>query len=73
MKQMISNLIALISRNINLLIGGTKGESLSGRSYRQRFKWQWCIARNLINALFCWQDDHCFLVHTDEKMKGVVK
>jgi hypothetical protein len=66
-------LVAATSRKINdKWFGGTPSESLSGRSYRLRYKLNWRIARNLINCLFIWQDDHCKTIHEGEVERGLL-
>ncbi len=59
--------VGTVSRWLNdNVFWGTKSESLSGRSYRLRHKLHWRVARNLINGLFFWQDDHCKQIHEGE-------
>lgn len=66
--------VAKTSRKINdKWFGGTSTESLSGRSYRLRHKLGWRIARNFINILFFWQDDHCRQIHYGEVLNGLAR
>lgn len=70
----IVKIIGSVSRWLNdHIFYGQPKESLSGRSYRLKHKLRWRIARNFINCLFFWQDDHCKMIHEGEKEKGYVK
>lgn len=50
---------------INALLGGMADETLSARAHRQHRK-GYSTARNAINALFFWQDDHCGMAYASE-------
>lgn len=50
---------------INALLGGMPDETLSSRAHRQHLKGN-NVLRNLINSLFFWQQDHCFLAYQEE-------
>lgn len=43
---------------INAMLGGMADETLSARAHRQHRRGN-SLARNLINAIFFWQRDHC--------------
>lgn len=50
-------LISLISRFINAaFFGGSTYQTTSARAYVDG----WTLRRKLINAIFFWQDDHCY-------------
>ena len=55
------NLLVLLDRAINALLGGSFHETLSARAHRLDVRdhpyWGWTA--RFINALFFWQDDHC--------------
>lgn len=54
-------LIAL-DQLLNALLGGWADETLSARAHRQS-DWR----RGVINAIFCWQDDHCAQSYWSER------
>ena len=51
---------------INALLGGWPDESLSARCWRwhRDGKREW--PRRAVNALFCWQKDHCHAAYKSE-------
>ena len=74
MYDLFVKVVGTVSRWLNdKIFWGTKNESLSGRSYRLKHKLRWRIARNMINCLFIWQDDHCRNIHEGEVERGLVK
>lgn len=50
----------------NALIGGWADETISSRAFRQSHKTHWRIAYRVINFLFFWQKDHCYLAYLAE-------
>ena len=46
----------------NALLGGMADETLSARAHRTGSSWE-----PVIDALFFWQDDHCFESYLSEK------
>ncbi len=55
---------AWLSQGINcLVLLGSPDQTVSARCYVNRKKKGWGTAYRLINAVFFWQDDHCFESH----------
>lgn len=50
---------------LNALLGGMADETLSARAHRQHRKGRSAM-RNLINAIFFWQEDHCGMAYASE-------
>lgn len=44
---------------VNTIFGGFADETISSRSHRAYVSGKRKWTRNVINALFFWQDDHC--------------
>jgi hypothetical protein len=63
----LGKLFVLLSQLLNvLLLNGSPDETISGRCYRQGVLLgdkRWKKARNVINVIFFWQDDHCRISH----------
>ena len=55
---MFKQILLAIDQLLNTLIGGMADETLSARAHRQHRKGR-SLLRNVINALFFWQEDHC--------------
>ena len=54
------NLAIAVDQLLNALLFGHADETLSARTYRNRWKSHgWWLAYKLINGLFFWQHDHC--------------
>ena len=51
-----------IDQLFNTLLGGMADETLSARAHRTGSAWE-----PVIDALFFWQDDHCFQSYISEK------
>lgn len=54
----------------NALIGGWADESISARAFRLGFlgrNWLWGFAREAIDLLFFWQEEHCRKAYYAEK------
>lgn len=51
-----------IDQLANTLLGGMADETLSARAHRTGSVWE-----SVIDALFFWQDDHCFESYLSEK------
>lgn len=51
-----------IDQLANTLLGGMADETLSARAHRTGSVWE-----PVIDALFFWQDDHCFQSYISEK------
>lgn len=62
-------LIALDQLANALLFFGWADETISARCWRQRHKWQWCIARVLVDQLFALlgDKDHCRTSYESER------
>lgn len=53
----------------NARFGGMADETLSARAHRMHAKGRRSWPRNLINALFFWQEDHCFEAYMSEMQR----
>lgn len=53
----------------NARTGGMADETLSARAHRMHAKGRRSWPRNLINALFFWQEDHCFEAYMSEMQR----
>jgi len=51
-----------IDQLANAILGGMADETLSARAHRTGSAWE-----PVIDALFWWQDDHCFQSYLSEK------
>lgn len=60
MKQYILNVLAAISQIVNALLGGHPNMTLSARCYRERDRLVWGALRLIINAVFWFDEDHCY-------------
>lgn len=70
LKTYIFNVLVAFDQLINTLLGGWADETLSCRAHRaytdnKPFK----FFRNIINALFWWQSDHCLSAYNYEKTR----
>lgn len=63
----MKQVLIAIDQLINTLLFGMADESLSARAFRNGHKKHWGIAMKVINALFFWQDDHCYESYLREK------
>ena len=62
MKDYLQGIATWISQTANLfLLAGNPDQSISSRCYTNRHKKGWNTAYHLVNKLFFWQDDHCYL------------
>lgn len=63
------NFVLWLDQGLNVLLGGSADETFSSRAHR---RWRdttlrrWKVARAVINAIFFWQDDHCFEAYRAE-------
>lgn len=54
----------------NTLLAGHADETLSARAWRMQFKKRrWMAIRIIIDAIFFWQDNHCFNSYLSEKQR----
>lgn len=53
----------------NARTGGMADETLSARAHRMHVKGRRSWPRNLINAAFFWQKDHCFEAYMSEMQR----
>lgn len=59
----VAQVLVALDQALNAVLGGFADETLSARAYRNDSpvgKRRWRIARRAIDALFFWQDRHCF-------------
>lgn len=64
-------LLIAIDQLLNTVFAGYADETLSSRAYRsQHSKRRWMIARKVIDAIFFWQDRHCFNSYVNELTRG---
>lgn len=61
--QYLYNILAgVLDEGLNILLGGSRNETISGRLGRAHVlgpKWYAVIGRVVVNGLFFWQKDHC--------------
>ena len=60
--QYLYNQIAVWDEHWNVILGGSKNETVSGRLGRAYLNNPKPVARifhNMVNAMFFWQEDHC--------------
>ena len=56
-----------IDQTINAIFNGYADETLSCRAYRRQHKNKfWKYGRIVIDALFFWQEDHCYKAYQSE-------
>ena len=57
-----TKMMAALSQLLNCwFLGGEPNETISGRAFRQRHTSKsWGSAYRVVNAIFFWQDDHCY-------------
>lgn len=60
-------LLIAIDQLINALIGGWPDETLSSRAYRWEQDKQRSWTRKLIDAIFFWENDHCYGSYLSER------
>ena len=57
-----------IDQLFNALAAGYADETLSARAWRMQYKKKhWLLMRCVIDAIFFWQDAHCFNSYLSEK------
>lgn len=56
-----------IDQLINAIIGGWPDESISSRSYRWEKDGKRSWTRKLIDAIFFWEDQHCYASYVSER------
>ena len=54
----LKQFLIAVDQVFNALLGGMADETLSARAYRTRDKHPWRM--RVIDALFFWQDSHCY-------------
>ena len=60
-KTHLLRLAAWCSQTVNLwLLFGHHNQTVSARCWMNRNRQGWRIAYRVINAIFFWQDDHCY-------------
>lgn len=70
MKTYILNILIAFDQVLNAIIGGWPDETLSSYSHRMYVnKKPWGWLRNVINALFWWQPDHCLQSYNAETLR----
>jgi hypothetical protein len=60
----VKQFLIAIDQLANTLIGGWADETLSSHAYRKH-----PVIAAVINAIFFWQSDHCFLAYQAEKLR----
>ena len=55
-----ARIFAALSELVNAAIGGHNNETISARAWRNRKRPGWRVAYRVINAVFFWQEDHCY-------------
>ena len=60
----LKNLLIAVDQLANAICGGSPDETLSAYSHRKQ-DWR----RDVINAMFFWQDDHCHQAYVSEKLR----
>ena len=62
--------LVALDQLVNTLFGGYADETISSRSHRAYVSGKRKWMRNLINALFFWQNDHCKEAYESEISRG---
>ena len=57
------NIFNMLSQVVNTLIGGDPNETISARGWRNRDTWWGATIVKVLDAVFFWQDDHCYQSH----------
>jgi ABC-type glycerol-3-phosphate transport system substrate-binding protein len=68
MKTYLLNILIALDQVLTTLVGGYPDETLS--SYAHRLYWSgktFGFMRNVINAIFFWQKDHCLAAFLSER------
>ena len=65
--QYIKNVLIAIDQLFNAVIGGYCDESLSSRAYRWEKNGVRSWPRNLVDALFFWEKEHCKSSYESER------
>ena len=63
----LKNLLIAIDQFINSLIGGWPDETLSSRAYRWEHDGKRSWTRKLIDAIFFWEEKHCYTSYLSER------
>lgn len=66
MKWYIFQILLWLDQGVNVLLGGWADETLSSRCHRNKDIWFWGILRQVINAVFFLQADHCLEAYNSE-------
>jgi len=65
MTQYFINLAVLFSQAVNVIIfAGHPDQTISARAHLNQHKPKWRLIRSAINAVFFWQEDHCYTSYT---------
>ena len=71
MGKYITNILIAFDQFLFTLFGGYPDETFSSACYRYRNKHRiWKIIYLLVNSLFFWQKNHCFLSYESEKKRA---
>ena len=63
----IMQVLIAIDQMANTIFNGYADETLSSRAYRRQHKNKfWKYGRIFIDALFFWQEDHCYKAYLSE-------
>lgn len=67
MKRYFSQLFIAVNQVVNvLLLGGMADETISARAYRLMLEGTTNIPYRVINFIFFWESDHCFIAYREE-------
>lgn len=67
---MVTQFLIAIDQLLNTLIGGYADETLSSHAWRMEQQGKpWGCLRRMIDALFFWQQQHCFQSYLSEKYR----
>jgi hypothetical protein len=65
---MVMQILIAIDQLLNAIFGGYADETISARAWRCRNKKRrWKIARAVIDGLFYFDKDHCYLSYVSER------
>ena len=60
MDEYLLRVAAWLSQGFNcIFLGGSHDQTVSARAYQNRHTPGWCIAYEVLNTIFFWQEDHC--------------
>ncbi len=63
----MKQIVIALDQLANALLGGWADETLSARSHRLSYKkYRWHLMKSFIDALFFWEEDHCYNSYLSE-------